>query len=316
MHRATTLPPPAEALAGTHPLRARRGHAWGEEGIRRALALAALLSVGITTAIVVVLCGESARFFSHVSWREFLIGTRWAPLFEPPRFGVLPLVVGTLHVVVGSCLLAVPVGVGTALWLSEYATERGRACVKPVLEVLAGIPSVVYGYFAVTAITPVLKRVFTGTEPFNSASASIVVAVMILPLVASLCDDALRAVPRSLREGAYAVGATRREVCLQILLPAALSGVTAAVVLAISRAIGETMAVSLAAGNLAQLSLNPLRSIQTMTGFIVQVSQGDTPAGTVEYQTIFAVGLLLFAMTLTMNLVADAVFRRFREVYE
>lgn len=300
----------------TADLRRRRGRFLGEEGIRWGLAAAALLSVVITVGIAAVLVEEAARFFAHVSVAEFLFGREWAPTFEPAKFGVLPLVVGTLHIVLGSCLLAVPIGLGTALWLSEYASDRGRAVVKPVLEVLAGIPSVVFGYFAVTAITPFIRRIIPSTEVFNSLSASIVVGVMVLPLVASLCDDAFRAVPRSLREGAYALGATKQEVCWQVLLPAALSGVLAAVVLAVSRAVGETMAVSLAAGNLAQITANPLKSIQTMTGFIVQISQGDIPAGTTEYQTLFAVGLLLFLITLAMNMVADVIFRRFREEYE
>lgn len=297
-------------------LRARRGRWLGEEGIKWALALAALFSVLTTSGIVAVLVAEAARFFRQVPLLDFLTGTRWAPLLEPKSFGVLPLLAGTLHIVVGSAALALPIGVGTALYLSEYASERGRALVKPALEILAGIPSVVYGYFALTAVTPLLRRVHPATDMFNSASAALVVGVMIIPLVASLCDDAFRAVPRALREGAYALGATRHEVALQVLLPAALSGVLASFVLALSRAIGETMAVAIAAGTLAQLTANPFKSIQTMTGFIVQVSQGDTPAGSLEYQTLFAVGLLLFGLTFALNLLAERIFRRFREVYE
>jgi phosphate transport system permease protein len=300
-----------------HPRRRRQ---WGEEGIRGVLGLSALFSVAVTVGILVVLLTEAAAFFRHVPLHQFLGGLRWSPVIEPRAYGVLPLLVGTLHIVVGSSLIAVPVGVGTALYLSEYADERLRSLVKPVLEVLAGIPSVVYGFFALTAITPLLKTVLgqigLRVEVFNSLSASIVVGVMVLPTVASLCDDAFRAVPRALREGAYAVGATKLEVSVRVVLPAALSGVLAAFVLAVSRAIGETMAVTLAAGMRPHITLNPLESIQTMTAFIVQLSMGDVPHGSIGYQTIFAVGLLLFVITLGMNLVAHIVLKRFREEYD
>jgi phosphate transport system permease protein len=208
------------------------------------------------------------------------------------------------------------VGLATGIYLSEYASDRVREVVKPVLEILAGIPTVVYGYFALTFVTPVLQTFFNQIRIFNAASASIVVGIMVLPMVASLCDDAFRAVPKSLRNGAYALGATRLEVTLGVTLPSATSGVVASFVLAISRAIGETMAVTLAAGATPKMTLNPAESIQTMTAYIVQVSLGDTPAGTIEYQTIFAVAALLFAITLLMNVIANRVLRRFREVYE
>ncbi len=219
-------------------------------------------------------------------------------------------------IVAGAGLIALPLGLGSAIYQSEYASGKVRGMFKPVLEVLAGIPTVVYGYFALTFITPALRKVLPETQVFNAAGASIVVGIMVLPMVASLCDDALRAVPRSLREGAYALGATPLEVNLRVVVPAALSGVLASFVLALSRAIGETMAVTLAAGATPKLTANPLESIQTMTAYIVQVSLGDTPAGTVEYGTIFAVGSLLFVITLGMNLLAHRVLSRFREVYE
>ena len=294
----------------------RKGRIWREEGIRLGLFLSALLSVVTTVGIVIILTKESALFFREVPITEFLFGTRWTPLLEPRSFGVLPLVAGTFLVVIGASLIAIPVGLTTAIYLSEYASDRVRRGVKPVLEILAGIPTVVYGYFALTFITPILTQIFPQTNVFNAASASIVVGVMILPMVASLCDDALRAVPESLRQGAYALGATPMEVSAKVVVPAALSGVVASFVLALSRAVGETMAVTLAAGATPNLTANPLESIQTMTAYIVQVSLGDTPAGTVEYHTIFAVGALLFAITMVSNLIAHWVLRRFREVYE
>ena len=296
--------------------RPRRSQQWRESAIRVLLALCAAVSVVTTVAIVVVLLWESALFFREVSPWEFLTGTRWAPKFQPQSFGVLPLVCGTLLVVVGSALVALPAGLITGIYLSEYARPRTRAVLKPILEILAGIPTVVYGYFALYFITPGLMAVFPGTERFNAASAAIAVGVMILPMVASICDDAFQAVPDSLRQGAYALGARRRQVVLRVVLPAALSGVIASYVLALSRAVGETMIVTLAAGANPQLTLNPLEAIQTMTAYIVQVSLGDTPAGTVEYHTLYAVGLLLFLITFSLNVVAQRVLRRFREEYE
>lgn len=298
--------------SGTPARIRRRSRDWSDLSARVTLFLCAGVSVLTTVGIVCILGTESFRFFREVPVPEFLFGTRWTPLLEPRSFGVLPLVVGTLQIVIGSALVALPTGLATALYLSEYASPRTRSVVKPVLEVLAGIPTVVYGYFALTTVTPFLQLVLPETQVFNAASGGIVVGIMILPMVASLCDDALAAVPEALRQGGFALGATRGEVAVQIVLPAALSGVMAAFVLALSRAIGETMAVTLAAGATPTLSLNPLGSIQTMTAYIVQVSLGDTPAGTVEYQTIFAVGALLFALTLTMNAIAHRILRRFR----
>lgn len=288
-----------------------------EHVIYWALGLCALVSILTTAAIIFVLLKESLVFFREVAVTDFLFGTRWAPLLEPKSFGVLPLVCGTFLVAGGALLVAVPIGLSSAVFLSEYAPTWLRSILKPILEILAGIPTVVYGYFALTYVTPhILQRILPMTETFNAASAAIVVGVMIIPTIASLSDDAFRAVPRSLREGAYALSATRFEVSTRIILPAGMSGVVAAVLLGLARAIGETMAVALAAGLTPKLTLNPLVSIQTMTGYIVQVSTGDVPAGTAEYQTIFAVALLLFAITLTVNLIAQRVLKRFREVYE
>ena len=289
---------------------------WKEEFIRVALFSCAILSVATTLSIVVVLITEAFTFFDDVSPIEFLLGTKWTPLLVPRSFGVLPLVCGTLLIVAGAALIALPVGLATAIYLGEYASDRIRSAIKPILEVLAGIPTVVYGYFALTFVTPLLRMVLPSTQIFNAASASIVVSIMVLPMVASLCDDSLRAVPLSLRQGAYALGATSFEVTTRVVVPASLSGVIASFVLALSRALGETMAVTLAAGATPRMTLNPLESIQTMTAYIVQVSLGDTPAGSVEYQTIFAVAALLFGITLTMNVIAHRVLRKFREVYE
>jgi phosphate transport system permease protein len=297
-------------------LQAKRKRRWGEEAIRAVLFVCAFISVGTTAAIIWILVREAWVFFGDVSPWAFFFGTRWTPLLEPRSFGVLPLVCGTALVVVGAALVSLPLGLASGIFLSEYASDRTRDILKPLLEILAGIPTVVYGYFALTFVTPILQRVLPETQVFNAASAAIVVGIMILPMVASLCDDAFRAVPRSLRDAGYALGATDYEVSTQVVLPGALSGVLASFVLALSRAIGETMAVTLAAGATPKLTANPLESIQTMTAYIVQVSLGDTPAGSIGYQTIFAVGILLFAITLGMNWLANRVLRRFWEVYE
>ena len=297
-------------------LRERRRIRWKEEAIRSGLWVCASLSVVTTLAIISVLVKEAIPFFQEVNPFSFLTGMRWTPLLEPRSFGVLPLVCGPTLIVVGSALICLPVGLACAIYLAEYSSDSRRSLIKPVLEILAGIPTVVYGYFALTFVTPGLEWIFPSTRVFNAASASIVVGIMVLPMVASLCDDALRAVPQSLRQGAYALGATPFEVTTRVVVPASLSGVMASFVLAASRAIGETMAVTLAAGATPKMTFNPLVSIQTMTAYIVQVSLGDTPAGTVEYKTIFAVATLLFAITLAMNVFAHKVLRRFREEYE
>ena len=280
------------------------------------LALCAYLTVLTTILIVYILLTESFQFFKTVSMAEFMFGTRWEPLLEPKSFGVLPLLFGTLMIVVGSAFVCIPIGLTTAIFLSQYASKKVRRIIKPVLEVLAGIPTVVYGYFALTFITPILRIFIPDTEIFNALSGAIVVGIMILPMVASLCDDALQAVPKSLKQGGYALGTTSYEVTTGIMIPSAFSGIMASFVLAISRAFGETMAVTLAAGATPRFTLNPLESIQTMTAYIVQVSLGDTPAGGIEYQTIFAVAGLLFLVTLVMNLLSNFIMNKYREVYE
>jgi phosphate transport system permease protein len=277
----------------------------------------AALSIATTAGIVFVLGRESIAFFGHVSLTEFLTGTNWAPLFDPPSFGVLPLICGTFLIAGGALIVALPIGLGSAIFMSEYAPVAVRSLLKPTLEILAGVPSVVYGYFALMYVTPnVLRPLFPNTEIFNAASAAIVVGVMIIPTISSLCDDALRAVPRHLREAAYALSATKLEVSTRVVVPAALSGVVAAVLLAFARAVGETMAVAIAAGMTPNMTLDPLQRTQTLTGFMVQVSQGDTPAGSLAFQTIFAVGATLFVITLVINLIAHKVLNRFKEVYE
>lgn len=276
----------------------------------------AAISTVTTIAVIGVLAVETWGFLQQVSIVEFLFGTKWSPLLVPKAYGLLPLLAGTMLIVVGASLVALPIGLACAVYLSEYASNRARSILKPVLEVLAGIPTVVYGFFALTFVTPLLKILLPQTHIFNAASGAIVVGIMVLPMVASLCDDALRAVPASLREGAYSLGATSFEVTARIVVPAGLSGIFAAFVLAVSRAIGETMAVTLAAGATPNLTLNPLESIQTMTAYIVQVSLGDTPAGTLTYQTLFAVASVLFLITLVLNIVANIVMKRFQEVYE
>jgi phosphate transport system permease protein len=276
----------------------------------------AAASTLVTVGIVVVLASETVAFFSEVSLLEFVTETRWTPNFQEQHFGIAPLLAGSLLVAGGAAVIALPVGLLTAIFLSEYAPRRLRAVLKPVLEILAGIPTVVYGYFALTFITPLLRTFLPGTDVYNAASASIVVGIMVIPMVSSLSEDALRAVPAALREGAYALGATKLEVSTRVVVPGALSGILASFILALSRAIGETMAVTIAAGNLANLTLNPLESIQTMTAFIVQVSLGDTPQGSVVYRSLFAVGMTLFLITLVMNVVSQKILRRFREAYE
>lgn len=286
-----------------------------EIAIEKALFFCALASVLTTLGIVLVLIFETFSFFEEVSILDFLTSTKWAPTYRPQHFGVLPLINGTLMIAVGAGIIAIPLGIASAVYLSEYAGAKVRQIVKPVLEILAGIPTVVYGYFAISFITPLLREIVPDANIFNAASASIVVGIMILPMVSSLSEDAMRAVPRSLREGAYALGSTKFEVSTKIVVPAALSGILASFILAISRAVGETMAVTLAAGATPKLTLNFFESIQTMTAYIVQVSLGDTPYGSIEYKTIFAVGMVLFIMTLLMNIASMWIKERYREVY-
>jgi phosphate transport system permease protein len=293
-----------------------RGMRWSESLIRSGLALCALVSIITTVVIITILTTESWEFFKQVSPLEFFFGTRWVPLFEPSSYGVLPLLWSTLLVTFGAALIAVPLGLASAIFLSEYASTRVRSVVKPVLELLAGIPTVVYGYFALIFVTPALKLIFPQIQVFNALSGAIVVGIMIFPMVTTLSDNALRAVPDTLRQGAYALGATSYEVTTQVVVPAGLSGVMASFLLAISRAIGETMAVTLAAGATPNLSFTFLESIQTMTAYIVQVSLGDTPAGGIAYQTLFAVAALLFVITLLLNIVSQSILKRYREIYD
>ncbi len=277
------------------------------------LGMSALISIITTFSIIVILGSESFLFFKEVPISDFLFGTRWTPLLEPQSFGVLPLVGGTMLIVIGSAMIAIPMGLATAIYLSEYASSRKKNIIKPILEVLSGIPTVVYGYFALTMITPFLRLFLPEIEVFNALSGAIVVGIMILPMVSSLCDDALSAIPKGLKEGGYALGATSLEVIWSVQIPYALARIIAAFILAISRAIGETMAVVLAAGATPQLTGNPLESIQTMTSYIVQVSLGDTPADGIEYRTCFAVGALLFVMTLGMNILGRKFYQKYQQ---
>ena len=286
-----------------------------ERVIEYALAFCAMISIVTTLGIAGVLVYESVNFFAEVSVFDFLTETEWTPQFSEKHFGIAPLLAGTSLVTIIAAFVAIPIGLASAIFIAEYAPPSARRILKPGLELLAGIPTVVYGYFALTFVTPLLRTAIPGLDIYNALSAGIVVGIMIIPMVASLSEDAIRAVPRSLAEGAYALGATRIEVVLKVMVPGAVSGIVASFILAISRAIGETMIVTLAAGATPQMTLNPLESIQTMTAYIVQVSLGDTPQGTVVYYSIFAVGLVLFLITLLMNFLANAVIRRFRERY-
>ena len=287
----------------------------GEWFIERALFLCAALSVLTTVGIIAVLALETFEFLREVPVLDFLTGTEWTPLFSNQQFGVLPLVVGTMLVSTIAMVVALPMGLLSAIYLSEYAPSGFRRVIKPVLEILAGVPTVVYGYFALTFVTPLLQQVFPTLSGFNALSPGLVMGLMILPLVSSLSEDAMRAVPQGLREGSYALGATRMQTSLKVVVPAAFSGITAAFILGVSRAIGETMIVAIAAGQQPRLTGNPFVPIETMTAYIVQVSLGDTPQGTIEYRTIFAVGMLLFLMTFSLNLISTWLRERFREEY-
>jgi phosphate transport system permease protein len=280
------------------------------------LFLCAGLSIVTTGAIVLVLFEETLHFFGEVSLGEFLTGTEWTPTFSNPHFGVLPLLSATMFIALLAMLIAVPIGLLAAIYLSEYASPRVRGFIKPILEVLAGIPTIVYGFFALTFISPEILKPLGQATSFSALAAAIVMGVMIIPMVSSLSEDAMRAVPRGLREGAYGLGCTKFEVATRVVLPAALSGITAACILAASRAVGETMIVAVAAGNQPNLSWNPFEQMQTMTAFIVQVALGDSPRGTIEYSTIFALGSLLFLSTLILNIFAQWMLSKFREEYE
>jgi phosphate transport system permease protein len=311
---STTAIPRAGARDARRLVASKPRH--GETAIRIVLFACALVSVATTIGILVALASPTIDFFSEVNVWDYFTGTRWAPLFKPQDFGVLPLVVGTLVTTFWACVIALPFGLGAAIYLSEYARDRTRRWLKPALEVLAGVPTVVYGYFALTYVTPHLQDLGLGVEVFNALSAGLVMGVMILPTVASLSDDAMTAVPMSIREGAFGLGASKLQVSTRVVVPAALSGIVASFVLAISRAIGETMIVAIAAGLQPTIAFNPLHAVETMTAYIAQVGIGDVPTGSTEYKTIFAVGATLFVATFIMNLIAIRLVRKYREVYE
>ncbi|WP_438824012.1 phosphate ABC transporter permease subunit PstC [Bacillus sp. JJ1773] len=280
------------------------------------LLLTAVVSVLTTLGIVFTLIFETFTFFSKVSIIEYITAKKWYP-FSPTQgsFGVLPLVIGTLKVTIIAAIVAVPIGLATAIFLSEYASDKTRRIIKPILEVLAGIPTIVYGFFALTFVTPILREMIPSLEIFNALSPGIVIGIMITPMIASLSEDAMSSVPNSMREGALALGSTKLEVSLKVVLPAAISGIIASIVLAVSRAIGETMIVAVAGGSTPNMNWDVTSSIQTMTAYIVQVSQGDAGYGTTIYYSIYAVGFTLFLFTLLMNLFAQFISRRFREEY-
>jgi len=296
-------------------LRRRASRRITEKLIEAVLFLAALSSVLTTIAIVVVLVEESLLFFQHVPIWEFVTGTQWTPLFDNPRYGILPLLMGTLVTSTLALLVAVPIGTIIAIYLSEFAGFQAREIAKPFLELLAGIPTVVYGYFALLFVTPILQLILPGLPGFNMLSAGLVMGIMIVPYVSSICEDAMRAVPMALREGSFAMGATRLQTASNVVVPAAFSGIAAAYILGISRAVGETMVLAIAAGNQPNFTVNPMEPAQTITAYIVAVSLGDLPHGGVGYQTIFAAGLTLMLMTLGFNIAGHWLRRRYREAY-
>ena len=303
------------AAAGAAAIHRRRVRV-GEIVVKLVLGLCALISVATTVGIVIALFVPAFEFFQEVPLKDFLTGTDWAPLFEPALFGVIPLVVGTLSVTLWASLVALPFGLGAAIYLSEYASNRTRKVLKPLLELLAGIPTIVFGYFALTFFTPLLQDIGIHVDIFNALSAGLVMGVMILPTVASLAEDAMSAVPRDLRDGALALGTTRRVVAMRIVVPAAISGIIAAFVLGVSRAVGETMIAVVAAGQQPNLTFDPRQAVETMSAFIAATGAGDVPTGSIEYKTIFAVGATLFVMTLILNVISIRFVERFREEYE
>jgi len=280
------------------------------------LFLAALSSIAITLGIVGILLYESEQFFTHVSIVEFLTDTEWTVLFANPRYGIMPLVTGTLVTSVIALLVALPLGTIIAIYLSEYADHRLREILKPILEMLSAVPTVVFGYFALLFLTPLLQKFLPALPGFNMLSAGIVIGIMIIPYISSLSEDAINAVPVTIREGSYAMGATRLQTALRVLIPSAFSGIASAYVLGFSRAVGETMIVAIAAGQQPNLTLNPMQGAATITTYIVQVSLGDLPHGSIAYQSIFAAGLMLMLMTLAFNIGGYFLRKKFREIYE
>ena len=305
-------------MEAMQPIDLRKGPRIREAIVHGFLFLCGVLSILTTLGIVFELTSEALPFFTdgNVSLLEFLTGTEWNP--QIGKFGILPLVNATLITSLTAMMVALPAGLGVGIYLSEYASARARSTLKPILEVLAGIPTVVYGYFALTFMTPLLRSLLgqDTVEIYNTASAGIVIGVLILPLVSSMSEDALNAVPRSLREAAYALGATKLETAIKVVLPAAVSGIVAAFIIAISRAIGETMIVAIAAGAGSAFTFNPFQAAETMTGHIVRISGGDLSYDSIDYNSIFAIGLMLFLMTLGLNILSQRIVKRFREVYE
>ncbi len=293
----------------------RRGRHIREKAIEAVLFASALVAVATTAAIMVILITESIGLFKDVSIVEFLTGTDWAPMFEPPTYGILPLVCGTLMTSLIALTVAIPMGTLSAFYLSEFASDRVRELIKPGLEMLSGIPTVVYGYFALILVTPLLQKILPSLPGFNMLSPGLVMGIMIIPLVASISEDAMRAVPRELREGSYATGATRFQTAVRVVFPAAISGISSSYILSISRAVGETMIVAIAAGLQPTITLNPLEPAATITAYIVQVSLGDLPHGSTAYQTVFAAGLVLALMTLVFNIFGHFLSKRYRENY-
>lgn len=287
----------------------------GEYAIQAILFLCGILSIIVTLGILLTLLFETASFFKEVSIIAFLTDLEWTPLFATKKFGILPLLLGTTLTSLIAMFVAMPLGLLSAIFLSEYTSDRVRRYIKPILEVLAGIPTVVYGYFALLFVTPLLQRLIPSMSGFNALSPGIVMGIMIVPMISSLSEDAMYAVPNSLREAAYALGSSRLQVSLKVVIPAAFSGILSAFILGVSRAIGETMIVAIAAGQQPRLTLNPLVPIETMTAYIVQVSLGDTPTGTLEYRTIFAVGMMLIIFTFMLNIIGLRLRKRFLGLY-
>ncbi|PKO25368.1 MAG: phosphate ABC transporter permease subunit PstC [Betaproteobacteria bacterium HGW-Betaproteobacteria-8] len=286
-----------------------------ERGIEFLLMLAALSAVFTTLAIVAILLYESYTFFEHVSIVDFLTDTQWTPLFEDAHYGILPLVSGTVTTSAIALAFAIPVGTIGAIYLSEFASHKTRETVKPILELLVGVPTIVFGYFALLLVTPMLQKIFPELPSFNMLGPGLVIGIMVVPYIASVAEDAMRAVPMSMREGSYAMGATRFQTAIRVVTPAAISGIIAAYILAISRAVGETMVVAIAAGQQPNLTFNPMDSAATITAYIVQVAMGDLPHGSIGYQSIFAAGLVLMLMTLFFNVLGHFSRKKFREAY-
>jgi phosphate transport system permease protein len=298
-------------------LRAARRR-WGESAVKGLLGLAAGISLLTTIGIVYALVEETIVFLREVPIRDFLLGTKWSPLFNPPNFGVLPLVAGTFATTLIALIVAIPLGLGSAIYLSEYARPRVRKTIKPLLELLAGVPTIVFGYFALTFFTPTILRDLLSLDVgiFNALAAGIIIGFLIIPIVASISEDAMRSVPQALREGAFGLGASKFQVSLRVVFPAALSGIVASIVLAMSRAVGETMVVLIAGGQQPQWGANVGQSMETLTAFIGATAKGDAATGSIAYKTIFAVGMTLFLITLVMNLISIRFVRRYRQVYE